>query len=115
MSANVCRDTESARKGRLWLPRRAKASGSEAVAERPIIDMHTLRLPREEAARVEMFKKLNRLPTGDLYVFLMNVTGVNEDGSNRVLVDYARFDAEDDVRPTIDTRQCACRAINPIG
>ncbi|OCJ11464.1 hypothetical protein A6U87_27360 [Rhizobium sp. AC44/96] len=49
-----------------------------------------------------MFKKLNRLPTGDLYVFLMNVTGVNEDGSNRVLVDYARFDAEDDVRPTID-------------
>ncbi|MDQ9479070.1 hypothetical protein RF074_26220, partial [Serratia marcescens] len=72
------------------------------IAERPIIDMHTLRLPREEAARVETFKKLHRLPTGDLYVFLMNITGIDAEGSNRVLVDYARFDAEDDVRPTID-------------
>ncbi|MDA4834153.1 hypothetical protein NY536_22190, partial [Enterobacter hormaechei] len=75
-------------------PRRASKAGSgEAIAERPIIDMHTLRLPREEAARVETFKKLHRLPTGDLYVFLMNITGINEDGSNRVLVDYARFDS----------------------
>lgn len=35
-------------------------------------------------------------------MFLMNITGINEDGSNRVLVDYARFDSDDDVRPTID-------------
>ena len=84
-------------------PRRgSKTTASEVIAERPIIDMHTLRLPREEAARVETFKKLHRLPTGDLYVFLMNITGIDAEGSNRVLVDYARFDAEDDVRPTID-------------
>ena len=84
-------------------PRRgSKTTASEVIAERPIIDMHTLRLPREEAARVETFKKLHRLPTGDLYVFLMNITGIDAEGSNRVLVDYARFDADDDVRPTID-------------
>lgn len=79
-------------------PRRgSKATATETMAERPIIDMHTLRLPREEAARVETFKKLHRLPTGDLYVrlsvgemliYMMDNAKIAKDGNTRLLIDY---------------------------